>query len=388
MKKPTNPSYITAFVFLAAIIIFGALSIANSSTSLVSSWETYSGKHYSKDFFNTAEKIYKTKFPARTDWINLYGITQGALHNNIIGNLEFVRDDDGIMNQIRIENTDSTGLSKRILQIVDVAHLNNSAALYVQMPKRTEVGVPLALRKLDEDYEDLEQIMRAENVPCLTETDIANASGMPFLWSDFYFKTDIHPTSEAEMWMASLLSQRLSESFGITVQNSQRYATLEGFEVVYHPFLGNFANSVGIYYAGVDSFNDYLPQEETSFSLTDATTGETVSGSFQDAVMQNMKESSTKDSFNPYWITNYLRYGSPSYTIQNNTIEQGAKLLFVCDSLCYRTISYLSLGCETITVIDPRFFRSETDYLGQAFDGFQYDAVIVLHGTSMFEGWE
>lgn len=56
--------------------------------------------------------------------------------------------------------------------------------------------------------------------------------------------------------------------------------------------------------------------------------------------------------------------------------------MFICDSYCYRTISFLSLGCKNITVIDPRF-KGESESIEYFIKNNCYDAVICLHGTQL-----
>ena len=105
-------------------------------------------------------------------------------------------------------------------------------------------------------------------------------------------------------------------------------------------------------------------------------------------------QNSDKDEMHTYWITNYLKYGYPAYRIENRNSD-GPDLLFICDSLCYRTLSYLALSCKSITVVDPRFYPDgeNQDMVGLALDRQHYDAAMYLHGTfyttkySMFGKW-
>lgn len=95
----------------------------------------------------------------------------------------------------------------------------------------------------------------------------------------------------------------------------------------------------------------------------------------------NGYDQSSEDETYTYWITNYLRYGAGGYHVENLDSD-GPSLLVICDSLCYRTLSYLSLECKNITVIDPRFIPADgTDYVKKALEDKMYDAAIYLHGT-------
>ena len=120
-------------------------------------------------------------------------------------------------------------------------------------------------------------------------------------------------------------------------------------------------------------------------------------GSFEEVLMNGYDgqlELSGENEIYTYWITNYLKYGYPAYRIENLNSD-GPELLVICDSLCYRTLSYLALSCKSITVIDPRFYPGGEDnnMVELALKDRTYDAAMYLHGTfyttkySMFGEW-
>lgn len=85
-----------------------------------------------------------------------------------------------------------------------------------------------------------------------------------------------------------------------------------------------------------------------------------------------------------YWVTDYLMFGSSGYEIINYNAKNKS-ILFICDSMCYRTISYLALNFHKITILDPRFFyktnKTNDAIYKEVLNKEKYDMVVVLHGT-------
>ena len=56
-------------------------------------------------------------------------------------------------------------------------------------------------------------------------------------------------------------------------------------------------------------------------------------------------------------------------------------MLFITDSLGYRSLAYLALTSGEITILDPRFYDGN-DYTTKALQG-EYDVVIVLQQSRL-----
>jgi hypothetical protein len=105
-------------------------------------------------------------------------------------------------------------------------------------------------------------------------------------------------------------------------------------------------------------------------------------GSYADTLM-NGYENNLSVTSNPYWVTNYLQYPSPYYTIENTLVDNETRLLFIMDSVSMRTISFVALGVKHITVIDPRQENAK-QYLQDVLQENAYDSVIIAGGGKDF----
>ena len=392
MKKKL--SYLTSIGFLAGIFIIGFL---NLKTLLPRIKETVqSDTEYFAEGGARLEEDYRVGFLDRNKWIDLYGLSQKLLGREIIGDMDFVRTENGLMDYVT-KDTDVLPFANEMAELKSILDGKGIPLLYIQMPAREEPGGtdPEELLKVRKYYRTIREVTDRAGIVCMDETEILAGEAAPST-AEFFFKTDIHTTTEAEIWMAGKIADKLQELYQIEISGVIQPED-ERFYVHSHKFLGNLAQSAGIYYNGVDTFEEYLPRWETSFRMYDLNGQWEQTGSFEEVLMNGYDgqlELSGENEIYTYWITNYLKYGYPAYRIENLNSD-GPELLVICDSLCYRTLSYLALSCKSITVIDPRFYPGGEDnnIVELALKDRTYDAAMYLHGTfyttkySMFGEW-
>ena len=387
-------SYITMAGFLAGIFIIGFLNLKALCPQIKEKLQndtTYFAEGGSK-----LEEDYRTGFFARNKWINLYGMLQKVLDRKVIGNMDFVRTENGLMDYVT-KDTEVLPFADEMVELKGRLDEREIPLLYIQMPAREEPGGsdPEELLKVRTYYRQIRNVTDAAGIDCMDEKEILSGEGAPST-AEFFFKTDIHTTTKAEIWMAEKIAEQLKNRYQVEISDVLRPDD-ERFQIHSHPFLGNLAQSAGAYYDGVDTFEEYIPKAETDFHVYDLNGQWEQDGSYEEVLMNGYDQqlqNSDKDEMHTYWITNYLKYGYPAYRIENRNSD-GPDLLFICDSLCYRTLSYLALSCKSITVVDPRFYPDgeNQDMVGLALDGQHYDAAMYLHGTfyttkySMFGRW-
>jgi hypothetical protein len=185
------------------------------------------------------------------------------------------------------------------------------------------------------------------------------------------FKTDVHVSTSFEFRIAELIASQLT-SLGI--ENDEHIYDISRYDVKSYDFIGNTSRSVGRYYQGLDVFKEYIPQFETDLTLWSPGKALLKQGAYTKTMMNGYTNKPT-DEFT-YYITNYLQYPMPYYTIDNNLCGNGSRILYIMDSMNMRAITFLALGVKHITVIDTRQADSR-EYLMLALENNSYDAVVV-----------
>lgn len=197
---------------------------------------------------------------------------------------------------------------------------------------------------------------------------------------DIFFKTDVHYKTEAEFSVFVEILKKLESEAGIVFQNMDIVSSFENFTVEKRPFLGNLGRTTGSLYSfGEDEFTHYIPKLDTDMVFINNDGTFVKSGSFEHVVMNHYRDAKTTDKYT-YWVTDFLQFTNPYYTFLNNKVSEN-DILVISDSMAFRTISYLTLACHSVTVLDPRYF-SNVDYLGAALKN-DYDAVICFSSVNL-----
>ncbi|MDE7322614.1 MAG: hypothetical protein K2N73_07735 [Lachnospiraceae bacterium] len=335
---------------------------------------------------NAIENEYKSEFYRKDQFLDLYGMSLSALGKKMLGNFEYVKDESGIVHLISsasITEESTEQFLKDILKLKESLDKQGIPLVYVQIPSREMEGYSdypsNAFNKTDKTIKDLKKKLDDNNIDNIDigEKCLDSPDALPK--DQFFFKTDIHLTTDAEMWVGKQLLAYLNENtpceiapdiFDINTYRKETYS-----------FRGNLAREGGKYFTKADEFIIYIPDYETSFLLSNPLQGVEKSGIFDDTVMNSYTRLGDIDEY-VYWVTNYLQFTSPFYNITNNLKDKN-NILIIMDSMCFRTVSYLSLGCHKVTILDPRYFGG-TDYIDIALKGDEYDAVIVCHSSTLF----
>lgn len=320
---------------------------------------------------------YKEKF------IDLYGYYKRITGQNIVGNFEYIADDDGVLHMINDKTQENVELTiQQIMQLDSLAKQKEIPFVYIQGPNREIASKGKAWNYLNHDNAVMSQI-----VSCLVANDVdvidlrelfENSKDATIDLEEIFFHTDLHMQTDAEIWASKQVANYLKNEKNLDLTDLEIIYDLNNYKKETYEFIGNYGRNNGALFVGTDKFDIYHPKFETDLSFYNNVSGEEKSGTFED-VLLNGQENCKYDLYT-YWITNYLQFQQPSYTIKNNNCTDGVKILIVTDSIAYRSISHLALAAGETTIVDPRFFNGN-NYLLDEINKEKYDLVLVWQAT-------
>lgn len=330
----------------------------------------------------SAEILLKDRLFGKNIFLEFAGTTLKLFDKKLVGDGQFYKDSEGVMH-LRKESQSDYLLIESTKYLAN--HLKDLSIpfLVCQTAERSAYG--------DEYSKYFDDAALAYIKPLKTALDGTDAEYFDYATvfrdngyssKDIFLKTDIHYTTSAEFLILQNIIERLESDFGLSFENKETVLDINNYSVEEYPFIGNLVASVGQTYAGVDSFEYYLPNYETSMHLKNPTMSLNKSGTFEQVCMNGYRDLPNPTS-RIYRVTDYLQWPSPYYTITNDFVNENDILVIGC-SMCMRTNAYLSLLCHSITVLDPRYFGN-TDYLKQALNK-EYSAVIFYPSNNLING--
>lgn len=332
---------------------------------------------------DTLVQIHKDRFRGKNELTNIKGFTDRLLHRQVLGNLEYLKDENNVMHMRVDDNLDNPQrLVEEMDQLYSTCSEKNVPFMYVQIPGKEIDGYT----SFDGGYVDGRA---GETMNYWTKTfadsgidviDYRKEIGQSIAPEDVYFKTDAHMTTKAEWQLMHCLVDHMEDTYGIVFENKEQVMDTTNYERITEDFVGNFAKLGGKYFVGVDQFEMLLPKFDTKLTYYDETDSAVKAGDFQTAVMNGYEADPLADE-NTYWVTNYGHFTKPNYRFENELESDGPDLLIIMDSHGYRTISYMSLMCKSVTVVDPRFDGGTR--LTQLLQSKDYDAVMVIQTVNL-----
>lgn len=325
------------------------------------------------------ERTYKSEFHMKDSFADLYGLSLNILNKKIVGNFEYVKDNSGFMHSIASASCSDEAAEQFLEDMIilrDELEQREIPMVYVQIPSRELEGysdypsevfgqtarvIERLIKKLDDS--GIEILNIGEH--CLNDEDSMNVG-------QFFFKTDIHLTTDAEMWVGKYVADYLNDNTACEI--NEDIFDVNQYKKESHRFRGNLVKESGCFFSKDDVFDVYYPNYETSMVLDNWLQGIKKEGEFADVLMNG--------GFRTYWVLNYLQWGSPYYKIINNNQDRN-NILMIMDSMCMRMVSYLSIDCHKVTVLDPRYFNG-INLINLALENEVYDAVVVCHTSTLF----
>lgn len=309
----------------------------------------------------------------------VYGMTHRLLALDILGPFEYVRDDAGIMQYIE-PAFDTAPFLNSMKELKYVLNQKGIPLLFVELPDRGEYfDFRGTLHYSGEPLPELIEALRSSEIDILKIADQIKLDS-PRMYREYFFPTDSHLTTKADYCNAKLITDHLSKIYSIPFPMSDVVYNPANWEWTPKEWLGGFGRLGGRSFSGADTFTTFLPNFETQMRLTVPETGIVKMGGFYEVMTAGYE---AYQENHPYWILNYGWHEQPVYTYQNLLLEEGPRLLVICDSFALRTNTFLAMNASTLTVLDPRYFNGK-DYLAEYLSVDSYDAVVVLGGSSGF----
>ena len=332
--------------------------------------------------FTTIEDEFRENVFARNQLVDTYGMVQRMLGHNIVGNFEYVADDYGILHMINDYSPyDVDYFLQEMGELQKYLREKDIPLIYVQAPNREVINQGTAIDEFNLDEETMDEVVEGLKELGISVLDIRENllkdDNRKFELTDLYFHTDLHMQTDAEIWMAAQVAEYLAQTEGIMISNEVYLLDFSNYEKYSYDFLGNYGRTNGRKFVKLDVFDIYHPIFPTLLSYEvpgDPTTYR--EGPFVEILMYGY-ESLSYDEY-IYWVTNFMKFTLPYYSITNQ-YQEDVNILVITDSIAYRGLSYLSLTAHKITILDPRFFNG-TDYLEMALED-EYDVVLVWQGN-------
>lgn len=376
-RKIKSVLAIFVFICLGIFCLRNIYSFLSISKQKITSQEA----KQSANVFSDIEDAFRENVAYRDKLVDFYGIYQKAIDHMVVGNFEFVADDDGVLHMINNYTPYQTeNFIQEMKELKAYTEEKEVPLLYVQAPNREIANGDSSIAEFNLDDETMDTVVTAlkdENIPVLDIREKLLEEDRNFELSDLFLHTDLHMQTDSEIWMADQVAKYLKDQMGLPINNMEYLEDMSLYTKKSYEMVGNYGRTYGKYFVNSDTFDIYHPNFDTSYEyyIPDIE-GSNLTGSF-DEVLMNGYENKSYDEYT-YWVTDYMHFTVPYYTYINNNQENG-KLLVITDSMAYRGLSYLSLTTKQITILDPRFF-GEVDYVKLAMQE-EYDAVIVLQGN-------
>lgn len=332
---------------------------------------------------SNVESAYRTNFSGKEYFIDLYGVVQHPLGKKIFDNFSIIVDDEGVFHATTPSTYDANPFVQELATINQTLSERGIPLVYIQSPNKeyynTEEGISEFSHET-EKIDDAIQQMKLSGIEVLDMRQIINEKYTGNK-SDIFFITDLHMTTDAELWIANEIEVYLGENHNMEFQNQEYLTDMRYYTKQSYPLRGNLIKNVGRYYQDPDEFDIYYPNFDTDIEIYSYPSNDTVEGTFEQVVMNGYQNQ--EDDGEIYWITNYGRYGTQVFDMVNKQNPQGEKLLIICDSMGFRTFSYMINTVGKVTIADTRFFGDQ-DWLTQLINEGDYDMVIVYQGYSLF----
>lgn len=200
---------------------------------------------------------------------------------------------------------------------------------------------------------------------------------------DYYYKTDLHWTTEAGLWAAGVLADSLNNDYGFQFDLS--YFDLNNYEVTEYDsyWLGSQGRTVTLARAELETWNLMLPKFATDYTVNVPSRQLEITGAYDEALFDR----EAFDAIASYSGSDYLNMqdayacsrlrNDALAVIQNNleTNNEGKKILMIQDSFGNYMSAYLAADVEQIDVLYPKQFTgSIRTYIEQT----QPDMVVVM----------
>lgn len=377
---------IISLLFLSIVFLFSLMTLYTSRSGVKYIVEnTSKANNNIQDFSPNINKVLKEGFWHKNEIINFYGLGERLLGRRASNDRIYYRDSSNIMHIDRGIH-DFTSFYKDNDWLSNYCKEKNIPYLVMQVPEKGQYGDEYS-QKVDkkcttEYIEKLRTDVFSNNDLYIDSFELFKNHNL--VDTDIFFKTDFHCTTLAELTEVSEIVRQL-QFRGLKFYSPETvldFDNTENYEKFDRKFIGNLSSQYGKFYAGTDSFAYYVPKYETDMQRVNKDGVAYKNGKFSDSMLNGLYA----DSKNwKYFVTDFLDWPEPYYEIHNNLAEKGPNILVFIDSQSMRAVTYLSLMCSNVTVLDPRYFNAENNYFDKI-KNKAYDAIITFATCDLWRG--
>ncbi len=377
---------IISLVFLSIIFLFSLMTFYNSRGDVKYIVENTSRANNNiQDFRENIDKVLKNGFWEKNTIVNFYGLAEKIMGRRISNDRQYYRDSSDIMHIDRGVH-DFTSFYGDNDWLSNYCKEKNIPYVVVQVPEKGQYGDEYS-KKMDKEcttnyIEKLRTDVFSNNDLYIDSFELFKNHNLED--KDIFFKSDFHCTTLAELTELKEIIKVL-QSKGINFYQSQKVLDFDNadlYEKTTRQFIGNLSSQYGKWYAGTDNFVFYIPKFETNMQRINKDGVVYKSGEFRNSMLNGLLE----DNKNwKYFVIDYLDWPEPYYEIHNNLAENAPNILVFIDSQSMRAVTYLSLMCSNVTILDPRYFNEADNYFDKV-KNKAYDAIITFATCDLWKG--
>ncbi len=331
-----------------------------------------------EELTDSFENVLESDFYGKNNYINLNGLVTNILDINSLNVRQKLA--NGYLTYLANPVVDTTEYSDAVIELNDFLNERGIDFTYLLVPSKSSF--------YDADFSQGYSCDRWQNID--TMIDALDAAGVSTIdmdawfeennWDmeDVFFKTDHHWKPSAALAAAGATMELLVDK-GIVDYEEELFndeswtvTTLEDW------FLGSHGRRVGVYYAGVDDIDVYIPNFETNYSFSTLLSS-TIAWKYYDNPL-NLDYTEKKNYFDtdPYCI--YLYGNRPIQVLTNSEAVNDKKVLIIGDSFKLAWEYFMSTQFQEIYSIDTRLYKDGT--LAEYIEEIQPDIVIMCAGES------
>lgn len=186
---------------------------------------------------------------------------------------------------------------------------------------------------------------------------------------DMMYKTDHHWTTRAAFYSYGKLEERLVEKLRCEID--ERVGDIASYDVITYEkwHLGSYGQRTGVYYAGIDDFDLFIPKFPTKIRrLSDTETGA------MPELLYDMEPLQNKDTKSKYTYDHVFDDTLDDY--RNLDCPNDKKIMILTDSFGKALTPYLVMGFQEVQYVSEEDMGTFTkDYIEQC----SPDAVVILY---------
>lgn len=384
MEKLLGKKKITTLLFLAFLFGYAILNAKKELPILKETIENwYESRGTATELVAQVNSAIDENVVEKYSFIDAYGYMQLILGKEEESNFEVVKDHNGKLyyTYFTTEINDISAEAEKTKKLAEAVEDKDTRLLYVMPPAKyihgyTEFSTGIPYNMANETADDFLNRLEGYGVDYIDLRDYLDESGIPM--SEVFYNTDHHWKIQTAFWAASQFCDVLEERYGETLDPDDYYKDKDNYNFITYDdiFLGSMGRKTGRFYTEVDDFTLIYPKFETNYNYENSISGDLqFTGRFEEALLATPVIRQSSQPFDTDMYGMYL-YGNPAFThIENTEHPEGIRICIIKDSFAVPFSAFTSLRCNTVDLIDPRFY--EEDYYETIKNG-DYDYVVLM----------